>query len=91
MLFWSAAGQSLVNQISQWHRGTSKNMRAVTTDGHRGGHGIDTRGSRDWAEAHLSNQKDASDSDDSERIFCEKTAGHALHFCGLLAPAVNKS
>ena len=36
----SAAGQSVVNQIAQI-------MRVVTTDGHRGGHGIDARGSRD--------------------------------------------
>ena len=37
----------MVNQISQWHGGISEIMQVVTTDGHRGGHGTDTRGSRD--------------------------------------------
>ena len=43
---WSAEGQSLVNQNTQWYVGISKIMRVVTANGHRGGHGIDTRGSR---------------------------------------------
>ena len=74
------------------HGGTKSYMRVVANDGHRGGHGIDTRGSRDWAEAHLSKQIDTSDSGDTEHTLAvKKTAGHDLHFCGSPASAVHKS
>ena len=68
----SAAGQFLVNQIAQWHVVLKQIMLVVTTDGHRGGNSIDTRDVRDSAEAHLSNQLYASDSDDTEPTLAVK-------------------